>query len=96
VHKSLLLGAALAAGALFASQIEPAAAAISAPQLQTGAIQGALVQDARWRCGPRRCWWVRGYWGPVPPYARYWGRPPYPGCYWKLKGNGRWKLKCHH
>jgi Ca2+/H+ antiporter len=58
VPKSLLLGAALAASVLSASQIETAAAALSAP---TGPTQGALVQEARWRCDPFRCWWVPGY-----------------------------------
>lgn len=92
--KSLFLSTALAAGLVLAGHTQPAEAAPMAPALSHPAAQNALVQDAGWRCGPRRCWWVRNYWGPVPGFATGWGPPHAPGCYWKRGILGNWKYKC--
>ncbi|ODS01798.1 hypothetical protein AUC69_06090 [Methyloceanibacter superfactus] len=96
--KGLFLSTALAASLLFAGSMQPAGAAPSAPAMAQAtapfAAQSALLEDAAWRCGPRRCWWVRNYWGPVPDYALGWGPPLRPDCYWKRGLLGKWKHKC--
>ncbi len=92
--KSLFLSTALAAGLAFAGSMQPAAAAPSAPAIDQGASQSALVTNAAWSCGPRRCVWVPGVTGPIPRYAMNWGAPPYPNCYWKRGILGNWKQKC--
>jgi hypothetical protein len=94
VTKSLFLSTALAAGLAFAGSMQPAAAAPSAPAIDQGASQSALVTNAAWSCGPRRCVWVPGVTGPIPRYAMNWGAPPYPNCYWKRGILGNWKQKC--
>lgn len=92
--KSLTLTTALAAGVMLATSPQPAEAAPVMPPLAPGAAHGALLQDAAWQCGPRRCTWVPNYWGPVPGYARGWGPPARPDCYWKKGLLGNWKYKC--
>lgn len=87
-------GAALAAGILFAGQIDLAAAAPMVPALSGTGVQGIAIQEAAWQCGPRRCVWVPGYRGPIPGYARTWGPPTFPNCYWKRGLLGKWKYKC--
>ncbi|HUW73639.1 MAG TPA: hypothetical protein VMW05_06360 [Methyloceanibacter sp.] len=94
MQKTLFLSAALAAGLMFAGSPQPAEAAPLAPPPAPGATHGALVQDAAWSCGPRRCVWVPGYRGPVPGYARAWTAPLYPNCYWKRGLLGNWRQKC--
>lgn len=90
----ILFGTALAGVFLAASSIVPAAAAPNVPALSHATGQQAVVQEAGWRCGPRRCTWVPNYWGPVPPYATTWGPPARPNCYWKKGILGNWKYKC--
>jgi hypothetical protein len=95
VFKSLYLRAALAAGLPVAGAMQPAAATPSAPVvLAQPAAQSALVENTAWRCDPRRCWWVPGYRGPLPGFARRWGTPEAPGCHLKRGPLGRWKYKC--
>jgi hypothetical protein len=94
MQKTLLLSTALAAGLTLASSLQPAEAAPLAPPPVPGATHGALVQDAAWSCGPRRCVWVPGFRGVVPDYALGWGAPRYPNCYWKRGILGNWKQKC--
>lgn len=91
--KSLFLSSALAAGMMLAAPAPSAEAAPSVP-LAPITAQDALVQDAAWSCGPRRCVWVPGFRGPVPGYAMRWGPPAYPNCYWKRGILGNWKHKC--
>jgi hypothetical protein len=95
VSKSLFVSTALAAGLLVTGATQPATAAPSAPAMAQPKAQSALIENAAWRCGPRRCWWVRNYWGPVPGFARGWGPPEAPGCYWKRGPLGKWKYKCN-
>ena len=48
-----------------------------------------------WKCAKRHCFWVEGYTGPLPDYARKWGPPEQPGCYW-ARGliSKRWTQVC--
>lgn len=92
--KSLFLSTALATGLALTGFTQPAEAAAPAPALDRSTAQNALVQEAAWRCGPRRCWWVPGYRGPLPRFALGWGPPHAPGCYWKRGILGNWKYKC--
>ncbi|MEG6508268.1 hypothetical protein V6C03_04725 [Methyloligella sp. 2.7D] len=94
VLSSLIAAAVLAGGALVAGHSSPAQAAMSAPRVDMAAKPASPVQQVRWRCGPYACYWVPKYRGPVPYYANRWGPPMRPGCWWKHKGNGKWKLKC--
>lgn len=96
MSKSLFLSVALAAGLVFAGQMQPAVAAPSAPALSHGLAQSSVIQEAGWACGPRRCAWVPGYRGIVPNYALRWGPPHSPYCYWKRGLLGNWKYKCDH
>ncbi|XSG82264.1 MAG: hypothetical protein ACPW61_00320 [Methyloligella sp. ZOD6] len=94
--KHIFLSVMLAAGLLFAGQTGEAQAAMATPGagIAQSAVQGGLVQKAAWRCGPRRCHWMPGYVGPIPPHARSWGPPPRPVCVWKRGLLGRWKMDC--
>lgn len=92
--KSLFLSTALAAGLAMAGHTTPAEAAPRVPAPAPLTAQDALVQDAAWSCGPRRCVWMPGFRGPIPGYARTWGPPHAPGCHWKRGLLGKWKYKC--
>jgi hypothetical protein len=95
MKKTLLLGAALAAGVLFGGHTAPVEAAPLVTALTTNPVQADVVEKAAWRCDGRRCSWVPGYYGPVPGYARSWAPPRFPHCYWKKGLLGRWKYKCN-
>lgn len=92
--KGVYLSLALAAGLLFVSHTDRAEAAVAAPALKQGMAQSSAVEEVRWRCGPRRCWWTPGYVGVVPGFALGWGPPDRPDCYWKRGILGNWKYKC--
>jgi hypothetical protein len=94
MQKTLLLSPAVAAGMMLATPLQSAGAAPLTPPPAPGATHIALVQDAAWSCGPRRCTWLPGYRGVVPNYALGWGAPRYPNCYWKRGILGNWKQKC--
>ena len=66
--------------------IGPASAAMPVNGLAPAAKQvSAGVQEARYVCGPRGCWWrPGGYYG-----RPYWGRP-YWGYHRWAWGYGRW------
>ena len=68
--KSLVLSTALAAGVMLA--VTPSAEAAPLRPVPPVNAQAALIQDAAWSCGPRRCVWTPGYRGPVPGYAMHW------------------------
>jgi len=91
---SLFLSTAIAGGLLLAAPAPSAEAAPAVPPPAPLEAQSALIQDAAWSCGPRRCVWVPGFRGPVPGYATGWGPPAYPNCYWKRGILGNWKHKC--
>jgi len=84
----------VAAGLLLSANAQSAEAAVTVPALGPGVTQGFPVQDAAWACGPRKCVWVRGYLGGVPPFARAWGPPRYADCYWKRGLLRKWKYRC--
>lgn len=92
--KTLLCSAALAAAVLLVGQATPVEAAPLGSAVNINPVQTNTVQKAAWQCIGRRCSWVPGYWGPVPGYARSWGPPQSPYCYWKQGLLGRWKYKC--
>lgn len=94
MSNSLFLSTALAAGLLLAAPAPSAEAAPAVPAPAPIGAQDALIQNAAWSCGPRRCTWVPGFTGPVPGYAAGWGAPAYPNCYWKRGILGNWKQKC--
>lgn len=97
--RSYLIGAAIALsvvgfGAGGAAQASPASPG-------TAAAAEALApapEAVRWICGAYRCVWQPGGRGVVPPYARGWGPPRRPGCFWsKVRGPGgvwRWVQVC--
>jgi hypothetical protein len=64
------------------------------PSLSGATQQSSEIRNAAWQCGPRRCVWVPNYRGPIPDYARAWGAPTLPHCYWKRGVLGKWKYKC--
>ncbi|MCK0206981.1 hypothetical protein MWN33_02930 [Starkeya koreensis] len=94
---ALVLGAFSAAGLASGG----AEAAVASPTL--GAAVPALpgtastlpVENVRWVCGPWRCVWRPNwnYWY-VPPYARGWGPPVRPGCFWRRNWGGAWVHVC--
>lgn len=68
----------------------PALAAAPAP-----AGVATTAEPVRWVCGTFRCVWrpnYPSYWY-VPHYARGWGPPPRPECYWRRGWNG-WATVC--
>lgn len=59
-----------------------------------GAGFGAEAAPA-WKCKKRHCFWVEGYTGPVPAYARAWGPPSCPGGYYVLSRiTKKWREAC--
>jgi len=71
----LLVAAGVGVGG-FALLAEAAQAMPSVdPGVGAAAAAGAQVEQARWVCGPYRCWWRPDYWGPRP----YWRPHPYWG-----------------
>jgi hypothetical protein len=70
----LASAAVLSAAMIGSAAAMPAAPLASAAQTQSG------IQQARWVCGPYRCWWrpnYYGYYGPRPyhyGWHRHWHR----------------------
>ena len=85
---------ALGVVVLAAGYATPVEAASVGPVASGSPVQANVVQKAAWDCRGRRCTWLPGYRGPIPGYARTWGPPRFPHCYWKKGLLGRWKYKC--
>lgn len=90
--------AALAAAPLVGSGLDlsdKAEAAVAMPALGTAPTLAAEAETVRWVCGPWRCSW-RPNWNNwyVPPYARAWGPPVAPNCYWRRNWGGAWVHIC--
>jgi len=89
---SLRVAALAFAAVIGASITAGAASAMPADGLAAAAKQVTSVQDARYVCGPRGCWWRPGpyvapyhyYYSPRRYYygRYYWGRPYYGRAYW--------------
>ncbi len=91
--KRVLVFAAVSLG-LGLGSIMPAEAGMPLSGLAQNAAQANVAENATWRCGPRRCLWVRDYVGTVPNFALGWGPPHLPNCYWKRGLLGKWRYKC--
>lgn len=79
----------------------PAEAGVAMPSLATPsaavdtlAPAAPLAENVRWVCGPFRCFWRPNWNWYVPPYARGWGPPVRPGCYWRRAWGGGWVHIC--
>ncbi|GAB4064749.1 hypothetical protein GCM10028812_04900 [Ancylobacter sonchi] len=90
---SLALAATLGLGT-------PAQAGVAMPALAVAPAAAAAtlpgIEPVRWVCGPWRCVWRPNYpagWY-VPPYARGWGPPVRPACYWHRGWGGGWVHSC--
>ncbi|WP_428032327.1 hypothetical protein [Ancylobacter sp.] len=99
-----VLGAAVALAAFGAIGLAagPADAGVAMPSLSAPAAaadiaapSAALTENVRWVCGPFRCFW-RPNWNNwyVPPYARGWGPPLRPNCFWRRGWGGGWAHVC--
>lgn len=104
--RRIMLGAALALGTFAAAGLGAgkAEAGVVMPAVTMPAAVAALdvvapsvplAENVRWVCGPWRCAWRPNwnYWY-VPPYARAWGPPVNPGCYWRRTWGGGWVHVC--
>ncbi|HXW71626.1 MAG TPA: hypothetical protein VEK34_09310 [Methylocella sp.] len=72
--KRIALVAALGLGS--AISMEASASAMSAidPGVVTASGTAATIEEARWVCGPYRCWWrPTPYWAPLHYYGPGWG-----------------------
>ncbi|MGR7996505.1 MULTISPECIES: hypothetical protein [unclassified Xanthobacter] len=80
----LALGVAAAIG-LGAVMVDGASAAPLTPATAAAAQGGVDVaaENVGWVCNRNRCVWDPRFRGPVPPYARGWGRPRHPWCRWE-------------
>jgi hypothetical protein len=79
-----VLTATIAGGVMLGSLIA-SAQAMPAAQLGASAQAASGVQEARYVCGPYRCWWRPNY------YAYYGPRPYYYGPRWGYyHGYRRW------
>ncbi|WP_051661060.1 hypothetical protein [Bosea sp. 117] len=87
---------ALAAAFSVGAGSAPAHAGAAMPALGSAVQPAPLTEEVRWICGPYRCAWRPNYRGVyvVPGYARYWGPPRRPGCYWTRGPAGRWVQVC--
>ena len=94
MRRGFFVSTTLATGILVGGSTFSAHALPAASSLGHGAQPVPVVQEAGWQCGPRRCVWVRNFWGPVPGFAMGWGPPLRPDCYWKQNFRGKWKHKC--
>lgn len=88
--RNLAFGAALALAALAAPGLggSSAEAAVAGPALgavaTTVPAAAPITENVRWVCGPWRCVWRPNYnYWYVPPYARAWGQPVAPNCFWR-------------
>ena len=90
-----VLGVALVVGAtgLALPAASTSAAALPLPGLDAAVLrdgQGAAqVEQARWVCGPYRCFWRPNYWGGPGWGGPYWRRPGWRGPGWR-GGYRRW------
>lgn len=102
--RKIMLGATLALGTLAALGAGKAEAGVAMPAVTMPAAVAAidvvapsvpLAENVRWVCGPWRCAWRPNwnYWY-VPPYARGWGPPVRPGCFWRRGWGGGWVHVC--
>jgi hypothetical protein len=74
------VGAALLGGvALSAGHAAPFPNGISA----AATTQLSLIQDARWVCGPFRCFWRPNFYGAYGFYRPWWGWGPRRGWGWR-------------
>ncbi|MBB3770804.1 hypothetical protein FHS55_001399 [Angulomicrobium tetraedrale] len=96
--RKALFAAALAVATLGVTGMagSSAQAAVAGPALGTALPAAApLTENVRWVCGPWRCAWrpnnTTWY---VPPYARAWGPPVRPNCYWHRNWGGAWVHTC--
>jgi hypothetical protein len=92
VLKSILTASVIATGLVVAAASSPASAGIMAPDL--GKAGTSPLVQVHWKCGPWACHWVPNYRGPIHPYARHWGPPRRPGCWWHRNYYGRWIAVC--
>lgn len=94
--RKTLLGAALGAATLAAAGLgSPAQAAVAGPALGTAVPSIQLTENVRWVCGVWHCWWRPNWtYGNVPAYARAWGPPERPGCFWRRNWGGGWTHVC--
>ena len=97
--KSARICAAAVFGLLAFGTVSAEAASPISPLAAPAPVTSAPVEQAAWVCGRARCNWVPGPpRGPVPPWARGWGPPPRPGCYWTRQprpyGPPRWVQVC--
>lgn len=99
-----IFGAALALAAFVvvgvgsgSAQAGVALPSLAAPSAALDSIGAPAPQaeNVRWICGPWRCFW-RPNWRNwyVPPYARGWGPPVRPTCYWRRGWGGGWVHVC--
>lgn len=86
--------AGLASGTAEAGVATPGLATPSAVAADTLAPSAALTENVAWVCGPFRCFWRPNYNWYVPPYARGWGAPVRPNCYWRRTWGGGWVHVC--
>lgn len=98
---AILAIAALAVAPLAASGVavpglgDKAEAAVAMPALGTAPTLAPAAENVRWVCGFWRCGWRPNwrYWY-VPPYARAWGPPVAPNCFWRRNWGGGWVHIC--
>lgn len=96
--RGLVLAAAFAAATFvttgLASSTAEAGVAMPAIGSAMPAVPALQTENVRWVCGPFRCFWRPNfnYWY-VPPYARGWGPPVAPNCFWR-RGWGGWTHVC--
>lgn len=71
-----------------------AQAGVAMPSIGSTMPTIQTTENVRWVCGPFRCFWRPNfrYWY-VPPYARGWGPPVAPNCFWR-RGWGGWAHVC--
>jgi len=86
--------AVLAAGIVGGATTNRAAAMAAAPAIVIDKfVVDKTVIDVRWVCTRYRCVWDPFVPGPAHPWARRWGPPRHPGCWWERR-RGRWILIC--
>lgn len=100
--RRVVFAAALAFVAFTAGGLGSAEAGVATPGLATPAAaavdvlapSASLTEHVNWVCGPFRCFWRPNYSWYVPPYARGWGPPLRPNCYWRRGWGGGWAHIC--
>ncbi|MCS0502291.1 hypothetical protein [Ancylobacter mangrovi] len=94
----LALAGLVAAGTADRADAALATPALAAPAAATSLLDtpAPLAEPVHWVCGPWRCVWrpnYPAYWY-VPRYARGWGPPVRPNCYWTRRWGGAWVHVC--